>query len=99
MLQLKQDQEQLIAETAVLNNTVVIPPCFIGHHCRIENAIVGPHVAIGNNSMIRNTVISNSIVQNETSISDANLTSSMIGSKVDYQGKSSEISLGDFSQV
>ena len=99
MLELKEEKEKLIAPTAVLHNAVIIPPCSIGHQARIENAVVGPYVSVGDNSEVKNSVIFNSIIQNETNISNANLSFSLIGNKVDYQGKSSEISLGDFSQV
>ena len=99
MLELKQEKEKLIAPTAVLNNAIIIPPCSIGHEARIENSVVGPYVSVGNNSKVKNSVIFNSVIQNETNISNANLSFSLIGNKVDYQGKSSEISLGDFSQV
>ena len=99
MLELKQESEKLISPTAVLHNAVVIPPCAIGNNSRIENTVLGPHVAVGSNCVVQDSVITNSVIQNEAKIRNANLAFSMIGNKVDYQGKSSEISLGDYSQV
>lgn len=97
ILEFNKDQPT-VASSATLDNAVVIPPCFIGENAVIKNAIVGPHVSIGNNSTIENSVISNSIIQNNTLVQQANLANSMIGNLVEYQGKKSEISIGDYSK-
>ena len=65
----------------------------------IENSVVGPHVSIGAGTVVRNTIISNSIIQENTHISDAVLKDSMIGSHAKYQGKAGDISLGDYSVI
>jgi glucose-1-phosphate thymidylyltransferase len=97
MLELKKDTEHLVDDSVVLENAVVIPPCYIGKNTLVKNSVIGPHVSIGNNSSIENSVISNSVIQNNTVVKDANLQSSMLGNLVEYQGKKSEISLGDHS--
>jgi glucose-1-phosphate thymidylyltransferase len=60
--------------------------------------VIGPYVSIGANSVIEKSVISNSVIQNESIISDANLENSMIGNFVEYKGRKSEISIGDYSK-
>ncbi len=97
MLELKKD-EQLIADNISNVNSVIIPPCFIGENVKLHNSIIGPYVSIGNNSTIKNSVIINSIVQGDSQIKDANLEDSMIGNFVEYNGKKSEISIGDYSK-
>ena len=77
---------------------MVIEPCFIGENAIIRNSVVGPHVSIGNNSVVENSVINNSVIQNDSSVKEATLTNSMIGNKVEYDGKMSEISIGDYSK-
>lgn len=99
MLELKQKKEKLVAPSARFENAIVIPPCFIGENALISNSVVGPHVSIGDNSEIRNSVIRNSIIQNDNKVRNANLNNSMIGNFVDYRGESSEISLGDYSEI
>ena len=91
----------IISATAVIENSEIIEPCFIGKNTIIKNSKIGPHVAIGNNTSIENSVISKSIIQNETVIIDAKLKSSMIGSKANFNGKKiqQEVSIGDFSEV
>jgi len=85
------------AENLQLDNSVVIQPCFIGKNVKIENSVVGPHVSIGDNSIVLNSVINNTVIQNDTQVNEANLKNSMIGNKVEYDGRKSEISIGDFS--
>jgi glucose-1-phosphate thymidylyltransferase len=90
--------KSLVATSVVLENAVIIPPCYIGANCTIKQSVVGPYVSIGANSVIEHSVISNSVIQNESTISDANLENSMIGNFVEYIGRKSEISIGDYSK-
>jgi glucose-1-phosphate thymidylyltransferase len=87
----------LVAKNAIIENSVVISPCFIGDHAVLRNCVVGPHVSVGNNSTIENTVIVNSIVQNKSVIKNAVLENSMVGNSSKYVGSRSELNIGDFS--
>lgn len=99
ILDIKKDQEQLRSESAEIVNSTIIEPCFIGDGTKIVNSVVGPHVSIGSNSTIENCVIKNSLVQHHTKVKNAVLTDSMIGSLVDYEGKMSDISIGDYTTI
>lgn len=99
MLEIKKDKEHLVDDSVVLENATIIPPCYIGKDTQIKNSVIGPHVSIGNNSTIESSVISNSVIQSNTIVKDANLENSMLGNLVEYQGKKSEISIGDYSVV
>lgn len=85
------------AESLISENSVVIQPCYLGKNVKLVNSVIGPHVSIGDNSTVINSVINNTVVQNDTQIKSANLENSMIGNKVEYDGRKSEISIGDFS--
>ncbi len=87
------------AQSAIIKNSVVIQPCFIGENVEISNSIVGPHVSLGKGTKVDNSIVKNTIIQNDTSISNANLENSMIGAKAIYKGKTNDISLGDFSVI
>ena len=91
----------IISDSAVIENSEIIEPCFIGADVVIKNSTLGPHVAIGNNTSVENSVITKSIIQNETQIIDAKINNSMIGNKVIFNGNNTqqEISIGDFSEV
>jgi glucose-1-phosphate thymidylyltransferase len=81
------------------NNSVIIEPCFIGENVVLDNAIVGPHVSIGAGTRIENSIISNSIIQYNTEIVNANINDSMIGSSVKYTGLAQDLSIGDYTVV
>ncbi len=99
ILEIKKEAEDLVADTAQTEKAVIIPPCFIGENTVIRNSVIGPHVSIGNNCVVENAVISKSVIQNHTRIRHANLSHSMLGNEVDYQGEKAEISIGDFSEI
>ncbi|RMG86455.1 MAG: nucleotidyltransferase [Bacteroidetes bacterium] len=99
VLEIKKDREKLRADSAKIINSTVIEPCFIGENVQIINSVVGPHVSIGNNSVIENCVIKNTLIQQDTTVRDALLADSMIGNQVEYQGSVSDISIGDFTKI
>ena len=98
ILEIKKDFEQLIAEHFVLENSVLIEPCYIGENVMIKNSVVGPHVSIEKNCKIENTLIKNSIVQEDSTIINAHISDSMLGKSVLYNGQPDNLSLGDFSE-
>ena len=90
-------EEQLIADSVKNENSTIIEPCYIGENVILKNATVGPHVSIGNNCVIEDSTIKYSLIQNETTIKNANLDEAMIGNHVKYDGKFTKISIGDYS--
>jgi glucose-1-phosphate thymidylyltransferase len=92
-----QNADELIAASAQFENSVIIPPCYIGENAVIRNAVIGPFVSVGNNSKVDSAVISNSIIQHGAQIKNAVLESSMVGSSSRYAGAKYELDLGDFS--
>jgi len=90
--------QNLIANSAQIENSVIIEPCFIGEGVKLVNSIIGPHVSIGHSSVVHSSVIENSIIQTETTISHLNLSRSMIGNKAKIAGKSMDLSIGDYSE-
>lgn len=85
--------------SAQIVQSVIIEPCFIGKNVEIHASVIGPHVSIGANSVIRNSVVLNSNIQQNTDISNATIADSMIGSNVVYKGRAKDLSLGDFSTI
>ncbi len=91
--------EKLIADSATLENTIIIEPVFIGENVKLVNAVVGPHVSIGDNSTVVNSIVKNTIIQEESTIKNANIKSSMLGSKVYYEGVAQNVSIGDYNVI
>ncbi len=98
VLSLSKD-EKLIADSAKFSNTHIIQPCYIGEDVVIENSVVGPHVSIGSNTVIKNSVISNSIIGIDTIIDGGYIDNSMIGNSVVYKKFAADLSIGDFSTL
>jgi len=96
MLEFHRDKG-LVAGDATIENSVIIPPCFIGNNAVIRNAVVGPYVSVGHNSTVENTVITNSIIQNKSQIKNALLENSMVGNDSRFVGSKDEVNIGDYS--
>ncbi len=91
--------EKLVDDSAKIENSTIIPPCYVGKNVRIVNSIVGPHASIGENTVIDNSTISNSIIQTNTKIKNANFTNSMVGNFTEYEGVAKELSIGDYNII
>jgi glucose-1-phosphate thymidylyltransferase len=92
-----EDNKMMVSASASITDSVIIPPCFIGEDVVIENSVVGPHVSLGKGTEVRGTVIANSIVQQNTKLSNAVIADSMIGSHATYEGMARDLSMGDYS--
>ncbi|MEQ8907658.1 MAG: sugar phosphate nucleotidyltransferase [Vicingaceae bacterium] len=92
-------EEDIVAQSAKMENATVIPPCYIGENVVLKNAVVGPHVSIGDNTVVENSVIQNTIVQTNTHLQGLVCENSMIGNhtKIDLDAK--ELSVGDYNEI
>ncbi|WP_160139134.1 sugar phosphate nucleotidyltransferase [Chryseobacterium sp. c4a] len=97
ILEYEREEMSHYPASAVIENSLIIPPCFIGENVKISNSKVGPGVSLGNNTTIVNSNIENSLIQENTKINHGNLSNSMIGNSAQYVGVAREISLGDYS--
>ena len=96
---LHNDGENLVSQNVVLENSTVVPPCFIGENVVLKNATVGPNVSLGNNTRVESSVIQNSLVQTNAVITNAHLDNAMIGNHAAFNGKFTSISIGDYSVI
>ncbi len=97
VLELKNGKEQLVAASAIVENSVIIAPCFIGEGVVVRNSVVGPHVSLEKGVRIEDSRIVNSMIGANSIVKNANLHTSMLGKEVNYNEKSKELSIGDFS--
>ncbi|MEJ8605398.1 NTP transferase domain-containing protein [Riemerella anatipestifer] len=97
ILQYEREAMSSFPSSAKIENSLIIPPCFIGENVVIKNSKIGPNVSLGNNTEVVNSNIDNSLIQEKTLINHGNLSNSMIGNSAKYFGVSREISLGDYS--
>lgn len=80
-------------------NTIIIPPVSVGMNCRISNSIIGPHVTIGNDSMIDSAIIKDSIIGSYTAIQEVVLFHSIVGHDAAIKGLRQSLNLGDNTQI
>ncbi len=92
-------KDKLISETAVIENSVIIPPCFIGDNTVVRNSIVGPHVSVGSGTQVNSSIVKNSIVQRNSKLESLNLKNSMVGNYVEIKGDATDVSIGDFTTM
>ncbi|CAA9202500.1 sugar phosphate nucleotidyltransferase [Flavobacterium collinsii] len=94
---LHNDGEHLVDYDVKLENSTIIPPCYIGENVVLKNATVGPNVSIGKGCHVVDSSISNSLIQTYSQIKNAHLDNAMIGNHVVYDGKFTSVSIGDYS--
>jgi len=98
ILTLTADQVSIPA-SANISESVILPPCFIGEHVRIERSVIGPHVSIGEGTTIADSRIQNTLIQNESTVENKVLSGSMVGNHVKLLGRSQDISVGDYNVI
>lgn len=91
--------QNLVSPKAKIINSVILPPVFIDQHVVIENSVIGPHVSIGESTKIGNSRVTNSIIQKNCIVNKAILNNSLLGNFVNFEGKSEDLSLGDYSTI
>lgn len=96
---LAEEGKNLVDASATLENSTIIPPCFIGKDVVLKDSTVGPGVSIGEGSQIVNATVKESMIQNHTIVQNAALEKSMIGNHVRYNGEYTTVSIGDYSAL
>ena len=89
----------LVSEDVVLENSKIIQPCYVGKNVVLKNTKIGPFVSIGKNSVVEDSTITNSLIQENVKIWNANLDNAMIGSNAKYNGKFTSVSIGDYTEL
>ena len=77
----------------------IVPPVAIGPNCRIERAIVGPHVTLGRDAVVYETIVRDSIIGDGASVRGCVLERSIVGPGVSMEIPARTVNLGEGSQV
>jgi glucose-1-phosphate thymidylyltransferase len=91
------DGINLVDSNVKLENSTIIPPCYIGENVVLINTTVGPNVSLGDGCQVQNSTIKNSLIQTHSTIKNAILDNAMIGNHASFDGKFTSISIGDYS--
>jgi len=93
----------VVEEGATVRNSTLEGPCIVGRNSVIENSHIGPFTSIYFECEISDSTITNSIVLEESSISNVrSLTGSLIGKEVKVTGvdeESHHLMVGDHSVI
>ncbi|CAM1342174.1 sugar nucleotidyltransferase [Tenacibaculum amylolyticum] len=93
------DGNNLVSDDVILENSEIIQPCYIGKNVVLKNAKIGPYVSIGENSVVENATITNSLIQTNVEITNANFDNAMIGNFAKFNGEFTSISIGDYTEL
>lgn len=80
-------------------NSIIITPVSIAEGCNIKNSIIGPNVAIGENTVINYSIIKNSIIGSFSNLLEVVLNSSLIGSDANIRGLTQSLNIGDNTEI
>jgi glucose-1-phosphate thymidylyltransferase len=94
---LHQDGEHLVSDDVKLQNSTIIPPCYIGKDVVLINTTVGPNVSLGDACHVIDSTVKNSLIQTHSHIKNAHLDNAMIGNHACFDGNFTSISIGDYS--
>ncbi len=86
-------------DAAQFENTVIVQPVSIAANCTIKNSIIGPNVAIGENTTIDYSIVKNSIIGSFSNLFDIVLDDSVIGSDTNLRGETRSLNIGDNTSI
>lgn len=77
------------------DGVTIIPPVFIHETAEIKSSVIGPYASIGAHCKIEDAIVRDSILDSETEVQSVILEGSLLGRKVQVNGKSQQLNLGD----
>jgi glucose-1-phosphate thymidylyltransferase len=80
-------------------NTIIIPPVSIAEGCDIKNSVIGPHVNIGEHTILNYTIVKESIIGSFSRLYDVVLDDSLIGSDTGIKGETRSLNIGDNTDI
>jgi glucose-1-phosphate thymidylyltransferase len=88
-----------IAAEHQFENTIIIEPVSIAPGCNISNSIIGPDVAIGENTNIDHSLLKNCIIGSFSNLKNVVLENSLIGSDANVRGLTQSLNIGDNAEI
>ena len=80
-------------------DSVIIPPVYIGAGCEIVSSVIGPFTTIGDGTIVKSSVVRNSIIGNETTMENVVLHDSVIGNDSMVLGFRQRLNIGDNTEI
>lgn len=89
----------IIEECAVIKNSIIHHPCYIGREAIIENSVIGPYTCVEARARIVSSSIGQSIILKDACIEEAELTLSVVGNFAIIKGIRGAVIVADYSKV
>lgn len=80
-------------------NSIIVPPVYIGEGAVIKNSIIGPNVTIGDHTQVQNAIIRDSIIGSFTRLKEIILYASIVGSDSNITGSGQSLNIGDNTEL
>lgn len=80
-------------------NTIIIPPVSIGENCQIAHSVIGPNVAIGDNTIMDRVIVCDSIIGSYSELANLVLKHSIIGNDTALRGLTQSLNIGDNTEI
>ncbi len=80
-------------------SSVILPPVFIHPSATVENSVIGPYTAIGANCKVHSCIIRDSIIDDDSVVTDVVMEHSLIGQAVRIQQKAVVLNIGDQTEL
>lgn len=84
---------------AGFDNTVIIPPVFIGQGVQISNSVIGPNVSIGDKAILHSCIVTETIIGPFAHLENAILKDTIVGNDAHLRGKIYTLNLGDSAEI
>ncbi len=97
ILDIKKGTESFAHASAVVENSVIIQPTYLGEGVVVRNSVVGPNVALEAGVRVEDARIQRAIVGANTVVKGVFIEDSMLGQNVLLEESPKHWSLGDFS--
>ena len=76
-------------------NVTIVPPVNIHPDAVVRNTVIGPHVSIGEKTVVEDSIVKDSIIGSNNQITNCHLAGSLIGHGAVITGQSGQAYLGD----
>jgi glucose-1-phosphate thymidylyltransferase len=92
LLEHGRDNSALVAQR---KGVVVIPPVFVHPSAKIGYSVIGPHASIGAECQVQGSIVRNSILEDDSRVTDVILENSLIGRHTQIQRRPMTVNAGD----
>ena len=96
---LKKQFNGLLPEPSAYENSIIVPPVYIGPNAKIKNSIIGPNITIGDHAVVENSILKESIIGSYTRIKEIVLSHSIIGGDSIIRGSGKSLNIGDNTEL